>query len=249
MRKSGMLRIIAGSKAAEDTEYKDFLTQTGFDYTRDLDGVAATFRGDQTFFAARGRFDWPKLIGYAKQRGGTCKGSYCVVDGSRPGRRISFYRPAGDVLALAVSPDDMAAYQIARNAGGVSPFSPDAPVWVLVPSAVFDELTALPAGTKAFALALKKADRALFSITPDGDHLKLTASVTCRNEEAASDLLIELEKTTDLLRSMLAEQHLTANPKDLSGVLVAGSFRRVERKVLAEWPLQRPFVESIGGSD
>jgi hypothetical protein len=47
---------------------------------------------------------------------------------------------------------------------------------------------------------------------------------------------------------MLARENRTANPQDLSGVLVAGTFRRDDRKVYGEWPLQRAFVESITGT-
>lgn len=248
MRKSGILGMLAGSKPTDDPDYKDFLQQTGFDYRHDLDAVAATFRSEQVFFAVRGRFDWDKLMAYARKRGGSCKEAYCVTDGSRPSRRISFHRLRSNLMALAVSPDDMAAYQIARNASRVNPFFPDAPIWLMVPSAVLKEADSLPAGTQAFALALEKADRAIFSIGPDGDHIKVAVNVTCRNAEAASNLLVQLENTTNLLRRMLAREKREANPRDLSGVLVAGTFRRDDRKVYGEWPLQRAFVESITGT-
>lgn len=248
LRKSGILGMIAGSKAAEDLEYKEFIEQTGFDYRHDLDGFVATFRGGQVFFAVRGRLDWDKLAAYARKRGGSCKGTYCVADGSQPGRRVSFHKLRSNLIGLAVSPDDMAAYQISRNASKVSPFSPDAPIWVMVPSAVLKEADSLPAGTRAFALALQNADRAIFSIGPDADHLKIAVNVTCQDVDAASKLLVQLENTTSLLRRMLAQEHREANASDLSGVLVAGTFRREDRKVSGEWPVQRAFVESITGS-
>ena len=69
----------------------------------------------------------------------------------------------------------MAAYQITRNASKVNPFTPDAPVWVLVPAAVLKEAGSLPAGTRAFAIALENAERVVFSIGPDGDHLQVGA--------------------------------------------------------------------------
>lgn len=248
MRKAGILGMLAGSKSNEDPDYKDFVLQTGFDYRHDLDALAATFRSDQVFFAIRGHFDWDKLVTYAKKRGGSCKDSYCVTDGSKPLRRISFHKLRSNLMGMAVSPDDMAAYQIAKGASKVNPFSPDAPMWALVPSAVLKEANSLPAGTQAFALALEKADRAIFSIAPDGDHLKVLVNVTCKNADAASDLLVQLENTTNLLRRMLARENRTANPQDLSGVLVAGTFHRDDRKVYGEWPLQRAFVESITGT-
>jgi len=247
MRKAGILTMLAGPRSTEDADYKDFVQQTGFDYRHDLDAVAVTLRSGQIFFAVRGRFDWDKLTAYAKKRGGSCKANYCVADGSQPSRRISFHKLRSNLMAMAVSPDDMAAYQIVRNAGKVNPFSPDAPVWAIVPSAALKEANSLPPGAEAFALAIEKADRAIFSITADGDHLKVVVSVTCKNVEAASNLLVQLEGTTNRLRTMLARENRTANPGDLSGVLVAGSFRRDDRQVYGEWPLQRTFVESIAG--
>jgi hypothetical protein len=248
MRRAGILTMLAGSKSTDDADYKDFVQQTGFDYRHDLDALAATLRSGQVFFAVRGRFDWDKLTAYAKKRGGACKENYCVTDGSQPSRRISFHKLRSNLLALAVSPDDMAAYQIARNATHVNPFSPDAPVWAMVPAAVLRESTGLPSGTQAFALALEKADRTIFSIAPDGDHLKVVVNVTCKNAEAASNLLVQLESTTNLLRRMLASENRTVNPQDFTAVLVAGTFRRDDRKVYGEWPLQRAFVESITGT-
>ena len=247
MRKAGILNMIAGSKAAEEFEYKEFVQQTGFDYKHDLDAIAGTFRGGQIFFALRGKFDWSKLQAYVVKRGGACKNSYCSVDGSKPQRRVSFYKLRSNVMALAVSPDDMAAYQIARNASRVNPFTPDSPIWVMVPSAVLKEANSLPAGVRSFAMVLDKAEQAIFSVGPDGDHLQVAVNVTCQNAESASALLVQLENTTNTLRRWLAREHQEASAGDLSGVLVAGSFRRDDRRVLGQWPLPRAFVESITG--
>lgn len=247
MRKSGLLNMVAGSKAAEEFEYKQFVEQTGFDYKHDLNAVAATFRSGQTFFALSGRFNWSKLEAYARKQGGSCKSGYCAVDGSKPGRRISFYLLRRDLLALAVSEDDMAAYQITRNASKVNPFTPDAPVWALVPAAVLKEADTLPAGTRAFAIALQNAERVIFSIGPEGDHLQVALNVTCQSVDAASALLVQLENTTNMLRKMIAREHQQPNPADFSGVLTSGSFRRDDRRVLGQWPIQRAFVDSIAG--
>ena len=37
LRKSGLLDLLAGSKAAEEADYRKFVEQTGFDYRTDLD--------------------------------------------------------------------------------------------------------------------------------------------------------------------------------------------------------------------
>ncbi len=247
MRKSGILNMVAGAKVAEEPDYKDFVQQTGFDYKHDLDALVSTFRSGQIFFVLSGRFQWDRLRDYARKHGGTCKGTYCSLDGSKPERRISFYRLRSNLMALAISPDDMASYQIARNASKVSPFTPDAPIWVLVPAAVLKEASSLPAGTRAFTIALENAERVVFSAGSEGDHLQLALNVTCQNVEAASALLVQLENTTNTLRRMLSREHQEANPADISGVLVAGSFRREDRKVLGQWPIQKVFVDALTG--
>ena len=248
MRRSGILGMVAGSKATEDLEYKSFVAQTGFDYRHDLDAIAATFSGGQIFFVLRGRFDWNRLRAYAQHQGGVCRDSFCSFDGSKPGRRISFYSLKSNLMALAVSPDDMAAYQVTRNASHVNPFAPSDPVWMLVPAAVLKEAQSLPAGMRSFAIALQNAERIVFSIGPEGDHLQVAANVTCKDTEAASALLVQLESTTNTLRKWLEREHRQPNPKDLSGVLTAGSFRREDRRVLARWPVSRRLLDEITGS-
>ena len=116
IRRSGVLNILAGSKAAEEIEYKQFVDATEFDYRRDLDAVAAAFKDNETFFVLRGRFQWKRLTEYARAQGGRCDRGYCVVAGSRPNRRISFRALKPDVLAMAVSADETAANQIAAKA-------------------------------------------------------------------------------------------------------------------------------------
>ena len=41
LRSAGLLDLLAGSKAAEEPDYRRFIDQTGFDYRTDLDAVAA----------------------------------------------------------------------------------------------------------------------------------------------------------------------------------------------------------------
>ena len=68
IRRSGILNMLAGSKAAEEPEYRQFVDQTKFDYRQDLDAVAAAFKDGQVFLALRGRFHWKNLADYARPR-------------------------------------------------------------------------------------------------------------------------------------------------------------------------------------
>ena len=65
LRHAGVLDLIAGSKSAEDPEYKIFVDQTGLDYRTDLDAIAAAFSEGNSYLALRGHFVWKKQIGRA----------------------------------------------------------------------------------------------------------------------------------------------------------------------------------------
>ena len=61
LRKGGLLQMLAGSKVAEEPEYKVFVMKTEFDYTRDLDAVLACFTPRAKYLVVKGRFDWNSL--------------------------------------------------------------------------------------------------------------------------------------------------------------------------------------------
>ena len=247
LRRSGILNMIAGSKAAEELEYQQFVDQTMFDYRQDLDAVAVAFKDGQVFLAARGNFHWKNLMDYAVRQGGSCRNSFCTAPSSRPSRRISFYPLKPNIMALAISPDDLAAYSIARKPGKVALAPSNQPLWMLVPAVALKNADALPAGTKPYASALENAEQILFSVGPDSGHLQLSLQVTCRDASTASKLLADFQNTTDTLRKWIAREHQQPNPADLSGVLVAGTFHRDDRKVYGQWPIPRDFVDSLTG--
>ncbi len=243
IRRSGLLNMIAGSKAAQELEYQQFVEETRFDYRQDLDAIAATFKDGQVFLALRGRFHWKNLMEYAKNQDGSCRNSYCIMPASQPGRRISFYPIHPDLMAMAVSKDDFAAYQIMLKSGklAVPPFSQ--PVWMLVPASALRNLDSLPPGTRPFASALLEGtNEIVFTIGQDGDRLALSLNVLCRDAQTASTLLESFEKTTATLRKWIEREHQQPNAADWSGLLVAGSFRRENERVFGQWPLSRAFV-------
>lgn len=248
LRASHILDLIAGSKAAADLEYQQFVDQSGFDYRSDLDAVAAAFTHRGVFMVLRGRFNWKSLIAYARIEGGDCHNSFCRVPSSTAGKFISYFPLTPSSMALAIDSDEWAATQIKLGwSSAVAPLYPTEPVWVSVPAAFLRNASDLPAGTKSFASALSTAQRIVFAIGPQRGHLEVHLDVTCSTSRAASDLAAELERTTDLLRKMLERDNQKANPRDLSGVLVAGSFRAQDTRVLGTWPLQREFIEAVAG--
>jgi hypothetical protein len=246
IRRSGILNLFAGSKAVEEADYQQFVNETKFDYRQDLDAIAAAFKDGKVYFALRGRFHWQDLRDYAARQGGSCHGDFCVVAGSQPNRRISFYPLKHDVLAMAIGPDDFAAYQIASASKKLELAPPKEPVWALIPAVALQGMDSLPVAAKAYVPALQGAEQIAFSMGADAaKQLQLGVQVTCKDAAAASALLTQFEGTTNALRRVLSKVDRKPDPADLSGVLVAGTFRRSERQVYGAWPIPRTFVDAI----
>jgi hypothetical protein len=244
LRRSGMLALLAGSKAAEEPDYRKFVDETGFDYRTDLDALAAAFVDNRVYATLRGRFSWKQLTAYAESQGGECHYSVCTMLGSTADRNISFYPLKSDVLALAVSTDPRAVTSI--STGGTLQMSvPREPFWISVPAATFNRPDAFPAGTRAFLSPLAHADKVVFAAGPQGDRLRLRLEVACATPEVASELVKQFTGVTGLLKSMIEREHMTPNPRDLSGVLVAGSFEQHQSTVIGTWPVERGFVEAL----
>jgi hypothetical protein len=249
LRKDGVLELLAGSRAAEEPDYRQFVTRTGFDYRTDLDGVAASFVEGSAFITARGRFQWKRLNAYVESQGGQCRGAVCTMSGSRPERNISFYPLQSTVLALAVSPQTAAVMQIGpgqprlQNAATIPTAIRD-PVWMSVPPAVFENLDLFP-GTRSFLSPLARASQVTFAAGPKGSGVELRLQVTCATPEAAAELARQLSETTGLLKKLIEKEHSAASPRDLSAILTAGIFQQQQSQVIGTWPVERGFMEAL----
>jgi hypothetical protein len=245
LRSSGILDLLAGSKAVEEQDYRRFVDLTGFDYRTDLDAVAAAFLRGSVYLAVRGHFDWKKLNEYAVSQGGACRNTVCVMPASQPDRHISFYPIRSNILALAVSVEERGVNMIGPSQWAEPPQLPPDPVWISAPSFVLAHLKDLPEGTHAFLSPLAQAQRVVFVVGPQGDQLRVRVEVACESPEAAAALAKQLTDSTGLLNKMLARDHMTPNPHDLSAVLAGGKFEQQDKRVTGTWPLDRGFVESL----
>lgn len=246
LRKSGLLDLIAGSKSAEDPDYKSFVDQTGLDYRTDLDAVAAAFSEGNTYLALRGRFKWNKLAAYTQSHGGKCASTTCSLPASRSGYFISFLllRPA--VLAMAVANDEHGVNMIGPQAWRKPPHLPSEPVWISVPSFALSEAN-LASGTHAFLEPLSQAQDVTFAVGAAQKGFQIRLEAVCATPEIAELLTRRLSATTDMLKKMLERDHMTPNPNDLSGVLTAGTFSQRTDHVTGTWPIERGFLESLAG--
>ena len=249
LRRSGILSMLAGSKTTEEPDYQQFVQQTKFDYRQDLDAVAAAFKDGRIYFALHGRFHWRDLRDYAVRQNGSCHNDFCVVAGSQPNRRISFYPLKSDVMAMAIGPDDFGAYQVTGNSKTLTLVTPKEPVWALIPAVSLQSMDALPAAAKAYVPALRGAEQIVFSIGANpAQQLLLGLHVTCKDSPAASALLSQFETTTKALRDLLAHQRQKPDSADLSAALAAGSFHRDDRQVYADWPIPKALMDAVAGS-
>lgn len=247
LRSSGLLDVIAGSKASEEADYRAFVEQTGFDYRNDLDAVAAVFLHGDVYLAAKGRFDWNRLSKYAQAQQGQCLNGVCNMPASQPNRYISFYQVNSKVLAFAVSSAFRGVTMVAAGESQIASTIPPAPVWISAPSFAFGDLGSLPAGLHSFLSPLANAREAAFSIQParESGGYQLVLDAPCASPSVATEVASKFADTTDLLRKMLARDKLTPSPADLSGVLVAGRFETHESRMTGTWPIDRRFFETL----
>lgn len=244
LRRAGILEAIAAPVATEDPEYREFVRNTAFDYKRDLDTALAAFGPGGKFLLLRGRFNWSILRAYAQSEKGDCRNSLCRMQGSTTERRISFVPLQSNLMALAISQDDSAAALMQEPAAGPLPEIPDAPVWLSIPSAVLRSGD-LPAGTQPFAHSLENAESVVLSLTFEDKRLAARLTVRCRSNQDAAALASELNRTTQLLREMIAREHHAPNPADLSGVLSSGAFLSVDARVLGSWRIEQAFFDNL----
>ncbi|HEY3738901.1 MAG TPA: hypothetical protein VGL53_03605 [Bryobacteraceae bacterium] len=248
LRDAGMFDLIAGSKSLEELDYRQFVDASGFDYRSDLGAVVIAFQGDNRFVVARGKFDWRKINDYLTHLGGTCHNTYCNYQSHEAlGRSVSYFPIRPSVMGLYSGTAEWGVYELAqRHVDDRSGTFPDAPVWISVPASAWSTPKDLPPGGKAFASVFAEAERVVFTINADASkNLHLYADVDCGNPDNAVKINGRLAEATGLLRKMLAREHETPNPGDLSGLLVGGEFRIEGTHVKASWPLQRAFVEAL----
>ncbi len=242
LRQAGVLRIFGGSKVAQEPEYRTFVGQTGFDYLNDLDSALISFHPSGVYFLLRGRFNWKALEKYAAREGGNCRDSFCRVAGSVPERKVSFFPLRKNVMALAVGADASAASRLETVRSRLAEVPGD-PVWSLIPIAALKRNGGLPPATAAFAQALDGAQSVVLAAGPEGTRVAVRLDATCGSAAQAAALATRLRDITAHLRDAVA----TPDPKDLGGVLAAGAFEQKDVHVLGRWPVERAFLESLGG--
>jgi hypothetical protein len=204
---AAMLGLV-GENPSEDRDYQNFVRDTGFDYTRDLDRVAIAFwpsnldtaqdgENNRTLAIADGRFDQAKIKAYALRTGKSvtvARRSLYLVPGNPPvaleflsATRISLASgPAAEhilpVAAANPAPFDTPTQERIERVSG-------APVFAVartdkLPPSFYDSLRSVP---QLQALA-RSVQALMLAGQPEGDAIDLTLDAECDSMTAAAEL-------------------------------------------------------------
>jgi hypothetical protein len=250
LRHAGMMRLLSGAKPAEEKDYAEFVRQTGFDYTKDVDALAAAIGRNGLFFVARGRFDWDSLQRYVRTHGGSCSGDeLCRIQTSKPGRWASLIGIQPGVIGLAIAPDSSAAQSLRPPGRRTNQPDISEPVWIHTSRELLKDPVEMPLPVRIFAITLQSAESVVISLGPTGRRdqavFEIRLDALCPNRVTADTIRNQLELQTKLLRLELTREHQKPNPADLTGLLTSGSFQVVNRRVVGRWPVRKELLRTF----
>jgi hypothetical protein len=245
LREVGLLDMLAGSRAVEETDYRQFVDATGFDYRQHLDTIVGARRGEDWYFLLRGTFRWDRISKYAQAQSGTCQNAFCSIPSQRPGRYTSFYTVLPNVLAMASADRPNAAFDLARPSQASRPEQDlQHPVWLRFTTQALPESANLPPGTRPLATALQRSQSATFSLDASGTGFEARLTATFLSESDAGRSKAHLQEMTGILRSFLSRAKQKADPRELAGVLASGQFEQRGTTVTGKWPIEKQFLEA-----
>lgn len=247
LRQQGYLRLLEGAKPRQENEYRQFVRETNFDYTKDLNAAAGAANDHQLFFALRGNFHWSNIRTYAVAHGGTCEGELCEIATSNPGGIVSVRSIQSDVMGLAISRDGAAAKTIGPSRRETIA-TLRAPLWVRPSRQLLADPAELPPALRIFAISLQSADSAILSVQPaetDGGAFAIAIDALFRNKPTAETARTQLLLNTNSLKLALAREHRKPNPADLSWLLTSGSFQVSQEHLLGVWTVRKELLASL----
>ena len=241
LREGGILDLLAGSKAAEDADYRKFVEQIGFDYRTDLDAIAGSLTGDTSYFAVRGRFQWKQLANYAAMQGGECRNTVCTMPGSTAERNVSFYPLERDVLVVAFSVDPKAVTNISPALRNQKLKLPTEPVWVSIPGSRLkkSEVESAMATFIAPLESLAQVQAVTLAAGLAGNWLQVRMAADCNSAAEAARLKTQLSQSAT---------STGADGTSMASLLAAGTFEQHDAQVTGRWQLDRSLLQSIAGS-
>ncbi len=251
----------------EDPEYREFVTATGFDYSRDLDRALIVTRPSpapaSTIAVADGRIDRTKITAYSLRSGKLENRNgeeVYVVSSGRPAKTISFsFLAPGRILlanSAALDPKSM------RSAPDLSPGQRDR--FLRVAGAALIVLARVDASQENFSVFgfrsrdLKRALRDVRWVSlgarPDGDSLKVALEAECISADAARELTATAETLRLLARVLLADSRSRRQMSPQAAALAEailrnGEFIQKDQRVQLRFELAADSFVSPASSD
>ena len=249
LRRAGVLKLLESTKIRHDSDYENFVRETGFDYTSDLDTLAGEIQGNQVFSLLRGQFHWNQLRQYASSHGGTCVHDVCKLPANKAGRWIEFFPIQSDVLALSIGTDPNGVSQLKPPGHQPNTPLPPQPVWVSLSESLLKNPIDLPLPLRIFAITLQASHPVVLSLDAaaegTGSTFKLQLDAACETEAAAQTIRSQWEIQTKMLKLELTREHQQPNPADLTGLLTGGSFQAVDHHFIGIWPVRTELLEAL----
>jgi hypothetical protein len=249
LRGAGMLKLLEGTKIQHDPDYENFVRETGFDYTNDLDVLAGAAQEHQLFFLLWGQFHWDRLRQYASAHGGTCAGDLCKVPSAKNGRWAGFLPIQPDVLALVIGADPNGINQLRPSGRKPNTPLPLQPVWVSLSESLLKNPVDLPPSLRVFAISLQSAHPVVLSLDAaaegTGSAFKLQLDAACETETVAETVRSQWEIQTKMLKLELGRERQQPNPADLTGLLTAGSFQVANHHLIGVWPVRTELLQAL----
>lgn len=244
LRRAGILGLLAGAA----TDSSEFMRETHFDYTKDISAIAGAIEKTRSLFVIRGRFDWTLMNGYAKNHGGSCRNDVCELPSTTPGRWASFFPIQSDVMALATS-TKRSAVEILHSEHDLREHLPAEPIWVRIAPSLLKNPPSLPIALRIFAVSLQPADSAVFSLAQADPgrsaQFQLQMNVRCPSAVIAQSMRNQLEIETKMLKLAFAREHVQPGSADLTGLLIAGTFRASGGRVEGSWPISKELLNGL----
>jgi len=239
LRRAQLLGLLSNIKVASDQEYADFVRQTGFDYTRDLDAIAIGTDASQTFLVGRGRFAWDKLKGFAAAHQGWCTGVGCQVPATIPGRWVNLITVQPDVLAVAIGTSPSGADNLRPPGRRVQELIPNAPVWAKLSHSMMLNPTALPLPVRIFVISLQSAGSVTISAIPD----RLELEATFANSATADTAMRQLQMQTRILTAALSKEKVDS--ASIGSLLIGGNFWVAGNELRGQWPVRPELLRAL----
>lgn len=241
LRKAQLLGVLANVQVAPGQQYADFIHQTNFDYTRDLDAIAMGIDPSKTFMIGRGRFHWDKLKAFALSHQGTCESDACRVPATQPGRWVNFLLIQPDVLGVAVASLPTGGDELRPPGRRQQQELPNAPVWVSPSHALLTNPSSLPLPVQLFLISLQSAESVFLTAEPESIRLKAHFENAAAAETARSQLQIQ----TRTLTRQLTSNRQVIDPATLAGLLTGGSFQVIGTDAQGFWPINPALLKAL----